>query len=111
MPGGLYVLVAAMGSSILVRNRNIFLRATFPLAVGVAAGWYILPVTMGNVSELVWRYEKKFPVVADTHLRVKERVTRFIETGVAHSQMGVGMLEDKIGAVREKTEDWVKKGK
>lgn len=111
MPGGLYVLVAAMGSSILVRNRNILLRATFPLAVGVAAGWYVIPVTMGNIGELAWKYEKKFPVVADTHLRINERVSRFIETGVAHSKMGVGMLEDKIGEVRGKTEDWVKKGK
>jgi len=111
MPGGLYVLVAAMGSSILVRNRNILLRATFPLAVGVAAGWYVLPVTMRNVSDLAWTYEQKFPVVADTHLRVRERVTRFVETGIAHSKMGVGMLEDKVGATREGLEDWVKKGK
>ncbi|KAE9961896.1 hypothetical protein BLS_001180 [Venturia inaequalis] len=111
MPGGLYVLVAAMGSSILVRNRNILLRSTFPLAVGVAAGWYVIPVTMGNIGDLAWRYEKKFPVVADTHLRVKESVSTFIQTGIAHSKMSVGMLEDKIGEVRGKTEDWVKKGK
>jgi MICOS complex subunit MIC26 len=111
MPGSLYVLVTAMGSSILVRNRNILLRATFPLAVGVAAGWYIIPITMRNVGDLAWTYEKKFPVVADTHLRVRERVTKFVETGIAHSKMGVGILEDKVGETREKVEDWVKKGK
>lgn len=66
---------------------------------------------MGNIADLAWSYEKKFPVVADTHLRIKERVSSFIETGIAHSKMSVGMLEDKIGEVRGKTEDWVKKGK
>jgi organizing structure protein 2 len=111
MPGLIYVLVSAMGSSIITRNRNILLRASVPLAVGIGAGYYFIPVTMGNVGELVWKYEKKYPVVADTHLRVKERVTRFVETGIAHTKMSVGMMEDKVGEVREGVENWVSKGK
>jgi len=110
MPGLLYVLVSAMGSSILVRNRNILLRASVPVAVGIGAGWYFIPITMRNVGDLVWKYEEKFPVVADTHLRVKERVTRFVETGVAHSKMGVGIVEEKVGEAREGVEKWVSKG-
>lgn len=81
-----------------------------PLTVGIGAGWYFIPVTMGNVSELVWKYEKRFPVVADTHLRVKERVGTFVETGIAHSKMSLGMVEDKVGEARGKVEGWVSKG-
>jgi organizing structure protein 2 len=111
IPGGIYVLIAAMGSSILVRNRNILLRASFPVAVGIGAGWALIPLTMRNVGDLAWTYEERFPVVADTHLRIKESVTRFVQTGVAHSKMGVGMVEDKLGEAREKVDDWVKKGR
>ena len=111
MPGLIYVLVSAMGSSILVRNRNILLRASFPVAVGIGAGYYFIPVTMGNVGDLVWKYESKYPALADTHIRVKERVTRFVETGIAHTKMSVGMMEDKVSEAREGVENWVSKGK
>jgi organizing structure protein 2 len=87
MPGALYTLIAAMGASVMVRNRNILLRATFPVAVGIGAGWYIIPHTMGNVADLLWEYEKRVPVVADAHLRAKDRAIKFYETGVAHSKM------------------------
>ena len=38
LPGLIYVLVATMAGSIVSRNRNILIRGTFPLAVGVTAG-------------------------------------------------------------------------
>jgi MICOS complex subunit MIC26 len=111
MPGAIYVLIAAMGSSILVRNRSILLRFSLPVAVGIGAGWAIIPVTMRNVGDLAWRYEQKFPAIADTHVRVKDRVTQFVQTSVAHSKMSAVMLEDKIREGREKVEEWVSKGK
>ncbi|KAF2400066.1 hypothetical protein EJ06DRAFT_582634 [Trichodelitschia bisporula] len=111
MPGAIYVAVAAMGSSIMVRNRNVLLRGVVPMLVGLGAGYVVLPNTMRNVGELVWRYEERFPAVAETHLAVKERVTRFVQTGVAHSQMGVQMFEGKVGEARERIEQWVSKGK
>jgi organizing structure protein 2 len=111
VPGLIYVLVSAMGSSILVRNRNILLRASVPFAVGIGAGYYFIPITMRNVGDLVWKYESKYPVLADTHTRVKDRVTRFVETGIAHTKMSVGIVEDKVGEVRENVENWVSKGK
>ena len=40
-PGGIYVLVATMAGSIVSRNRNILIRATFPAAVGVGTAWYL----------------------------------------------------------------------
>ncbi|KAF2001089.1 hypothetical protein P154DRAFT_464950, partial [Amniculicola lignicola CBS 123094] len=110
-PGALYILVASMAGSILTRNRNILLRASVPLVIGLGAANAVLPVTSKNVGELVWTYEKRFPAVADTHLRVRERVGRFVETGIAHSKMGVGMLEDKVGGFREGAEEWVRKGR
>lgn len=110
-PGALYVLVASMAGSILTRNRNILLRATVPAAIGIGAAYAVLPITTRNVGDLVWTYEQRYPVVADTHLRMKERVSRFLETGKAHAGMSLGMLEGKVGEVREGMEEWVKKGK
>lgn len=111
VPGILYVLVASMAGSIVTRNRNILLRTTIPAAIGVGAAYAVLPTTMANVGQLLWSYEERYPVLADTHLRTKERITRFWETGKAHSAMTVGMVQDKVGETREKLEDWVKKGK
>ncbi|EON67071.1 hypothetical protein W97_06188 [Coniosporium apollinis CBS 100218] len=111
VPGLLYVLVASMAGSIATRNRNIFLRAAVPVAVGIGTAYTVLPLTTRNVGDLVWQYEKRFPVVAENHIRVKERVGRFVETGIAHSQMSAAMLQDKVGGVRAAVEEWVKKGR
>lgn len=110
-PGALYVLVSSMAGSIITRNRNIFLRATIPAAIGVGAAYAILPITTKNVGDLVWTYEERYPGLADAHLKTKARMARFWETGKAHSAMTVGMLQDKVGETREKMEDWVKKGR
>jgi organizing structure protein 2 len=111
MPGAIYVLIAAMGSSILVRNRNFLVRWTVPFAVGIGTAWAIIPITTRNVGDLIWKYEERFPVVADTHTRVRDGVTNFVQTGIAHSKMGVAMLEEKVGDVRKSAEDWIRKGK
>lgn len=110
-PGAIYVLVAAMTGSIISRNRNIVLRGVTPLAIGIGAGWVVLPVTMRNISDLLWTYEEKFPVIADSHLRTRASIQRVWETGKAHSQMTVNMVEDKVGEARETVEGWVKKTK
>ncbi|KAF9731449.1 hypothetical protein PMIN06_000448 [Paraphaeosphaeria minitans] len=110
-PGVLYVLVASMAGSILTRNRNILLRATGPAAIGLGAAYAVLPLTMQNVGDLAWKYEKRYPVVADAHLRTKERLTSIWETGKAHSAMSVGMIQDKVAETRSNMEDWVKRGR
>lgn len=111
LPGGIYVLVAAMAGSIVSRNRNILLRFATPVVTGVTAAHYVVPRTTQNVGNLIWTYEEKYPVVRDNHLRIKEGVRHFIETGKAHSQMGLAMAEEKVSGVRESVEDWVKKGR
>lgn len=111
MPGTIYVLVAAMAGSILTRNRNILLRSTVPLAFGVGAGWTVLPVTMRNISDLSWKYEQRFPAVAETHVNIREGLRRGISFAKVHSQVGVQYVDDKVTDAREAVEGWVKQGK
>ncbi|KAI9745342.1 MAG: hypothetical protein M1818_001622 [Claussenomyces sp. TS43310] len=111
MPGSIYVLVAAMTGSIVSRNRNIVLRGLVPLAVGIGAGWVVLPITMRNVSDLLWTYEEKFPVVAEGHLRTRQSIVKAWDMARLHSQLAVNAVDDKVGEAREVVEEWVKKGK
>lgn len=111
VPGLLYVLVGCMTGQMVTRNRNILLRATIPAAFGLGVAYTVLPLTMRNVGDLAWSYEKKYPVLAENHMRIKERIERFIETGKAHSSMSLQMIEDKVGETRGKVEDWVRKGR
>lgn len=110
MPGGIYVIVSAMAGSIVARNRGIFLRAVTPLGFGTVAAWTLLPVTMRNVSDLIWEYEKKAPTVAEQHLKIRESAEHIWYTGLAHSAMARARMEEKIGQGREKLEEWVRKG-
>lgn len=111
MPGVVYVLVAAMAGSIASRNRNVVLRAAAPLALGLGAAWVVLPVTMGNVSELTWRYEQRFPAVAKAHTDVRQGIEKGWSFAKVHSQVGVDYVDDKVTNAREAVEGWVKKGK
>ncbi|KAK3671466.1 hypothetical protein LTR78_008744 [Recurvomyces mirabilis] len=111
LPGGIYVLVAAMAGSIISRNRNILIRFVTPIITGVTTANYVVPRTTQNVGNLVWDYEKRFPVVADNHVRISQGVRHFLETGKAHSQMGLAMAEERVQGVTEAVQDWVKKGR
>ncbi|CAG7555457.1 unnamed protein product [Fusarium equiseti] len=111
MPGAIYVLVAAMAGSIITRNRNIILRASLPLALGIGAGWTVIPVTMRNISDLTWKYEQRFPVVAQSHIRLRESIRNSASFAKAHSQVGVKYVDEKVTDAREAVEGWVQKGK
>ncbi|KAL6828615.1 apolipo protein O domain-containing protein [Trichoderma camerunense] len=111
MPGGIYVLVAAMAGSILTRNRSIVLRATLPFALGVGASWTVLPITMRNVSDLAWKYEQKFPAVAESHIKLREGIQKGIHFAKVHREVGVQYVDDKVTNVREAVENWVAQGK
>ncbi|KAI1266813.1 apolipo protein O-domain-containing protein [Xylariaceae sp. FL1019] len=111
MPGLVYVLVAGMAGSIISRNRNILLRASLPLALGIGAGWMVIPVTMTNVSDLLWTYEKRFPAIADAHVSTREGIQKAIHMTKLHADLGKVYVEDKVGEARDIVEDWVKKGK
>lgn len=111
MPGLVYVLVAAMAGSIVTRRSNILFRATVPAAFGVAMGWTAIPVTMTNVSDLAWKYEQRFPAVAEGHMRTREAWKNSISFARAHAQLGRQMVDDRVRSARETVEDWVSKGK
>jgi organizing structure protein 2 len=111
LPGAVYALVAAMGASIAVRGRGVVVRGAAPVVAGVVVAKALLPETCGNVERLVWRAEQKVPGLAEAHERAQERAERFVRTGLEHSRMGVQQLEDGVGNVRRKIEEWVSKGR
>lgn len=111
MPGLVYVLVAAMAGSIVTRRSNILLRAAVPAAFGVGMGWTVLPVTMGNVSDLAWRYEQRFPVVAQGHIQAREGLRKAASFATVHTKLGRDVVDEKVKGVRESVEEWVRKGK
>lgn len=111
MPGAIYVLVAAMAGSIVTRNRNILLRASAPLALGVGAGWVVIPITMRNTSDLIWKYEQRFPAVAESHIKFRETIEKTASFARAHKNVGVRYVDDKVTDAREVVEGWVKQGK
>ncbi|KAI1173852.1 apolipo protein O-domain-containing protein [Nemania sp. FL0916] len=111
MPGLVYVLVASMAGSIVARGRFILVRAALPVALGVGAGWVVLPVTMRNVSDLLWTYEERLPALADAHLRTSDGIRRAWHMTRVHAELGKTYVDDKIADARDLVEDWVKKGK
>lgn len=66
---------------------------------------------MQNVGDLVWQYEKRVPVVADTHLQIRslgqDAWRRVREGGAVVVQSADGAAAQARGAV----ESWVEKGK
>ncbi|KAK7719873.1 hypothetical protein SLS64_002054 [Diaporthe eres] len=111
MPGLVYVLVAAMAGSIVTRRSNILLRATVPVAFGVGMGWTAIPHTMRNTSDLAWKYEQRYPVVAQGHLQIKDGWRQGVSFARVHTQLGRDKLEEKVKGARETVEEWVRKGK
>ncbi|KAI1504412.1 apolipo protein O-domain-containing protein [Biscogniauxia marginata] len=111
MPGLVYVLVASMTGSIATRNRGLVLRASVPVALGIGAGWLVLPVTMGNVSSLLWTYERRFPALADAHLRTREGIERAWHFAKVHADVSRTYVDEKVTGARKKVEEWVKQGK
>lgn len=111
LPGAIYVLVATMAGSIVSRNRNILVRATFPLAVGITAGWMLIPVTMQNIADLSWEYEKRVPVVAETHTNVTRFAREAWRQTKVHAQAVTRWADETAGESREKVEGWIKNGK
>ncbi|KAL6241386.1 hypothetical protein RBB50_011650 [Rhinocladiella similis] len=111
LPGAIYVLVSTMAGSIVTRNRGIFVRATFPLAVGITAGWMLIPVTMRNTSDLIWEYEKRVPAISETHLQIRDAVQETWKQARTYAQGASRWADDTANETRKKVEDLVSKGK
>lgn len=111
MPGALYVLVAAMTGSIISRNRNILLRASVPLALGLGTAWIVLPVTTRNVGDLMWTYEERAPVIAENHMRIRGAVEEGWRQTRVRGEATRKWSDERIRESREAIEAWVRKGK
>ena len=110
MPGALYVLVAAMSGSIIVRNRNILYRATVPFGVGLGTAWVLLPITMRNIGNLTWKYEEKVPLLAENHLRIRGATTEGWKQIKIRGKQLRSWSDERVREGREAVEGWVKKG-
>ena len=110
MPGALYILVASMAGSIISRNRNVFLRATTPAAVGVGAAYLVLPHTMQNVGDLIWTFEEKSEVIAVNHLRIRGAAIEAVKQAKIRGEKTRAWSEGVIRGGRELLETWVRKG-
>jgi organizing structure protein 2 len=60
---------------------------------------------------LSWKYEKRFPAVAETHVNIREGIKKGVSFAKVHSQVGVQYVDDKVTDARETVEGWVKQGK
>ncbi|KAI1611533.1 apolipo protein O-domain-containing protein [Exophiala viscosa] len=111
LPGAIYVLVATLAGSIVSRNRNILIRASFPLAVGITAGWFLIPVTMENTSNLIWEYEKRVPAVAETHLQISSIAKDTYRQARGIAKEATHWADETANETRKRIEDVVSKGK
>lgn len=111
LPGAIYVLVATMAGSIISRNRGLFLRTTVPIAVGITAGWMLIPVTMQNIADLSWKYEKKVPFISETHATIRGFVVEGWRQTRDRSKAAARWADETAGESRKKVENWVEKGK
>ncbi len=112
LPGLCYVLVASMAGSIAARGRALPLRAAAPLAFGVGAAWLALPVTARNVSDLLWRFERRrAPAVADAHLAARAAAERAWAAARAAAGQGTAYVDGRVRGARDLVEDWVRQGK
>lgn len=74
MPSLLYVSVAALGGTILARNRNIFIRFVTSSALAIGASYYWLPKTTQNIATRLEKFEQKFPQLVEMHAKVNSTV-------------------------------------
>jgi len=111
LPGGIYVVVAAMAGSIISRNRNILLRSSVPVLVGIGAGWVVLPITTRNVGDLVWEYEKKAPVISENHLRIRGAAEKGWRQAKVHGAATARFVDEKVTQARETMEEWVRRAR
>ena len=99
-----------MAGSIVSRNRNILLRGSVPLAVGIGTAWIVLPYTTRNVADLVWTYEERAPVIAENHMRIRGAAEEGWRQAKIRAEITKRWSEEKVKDSREAIYGWVRKG-
>ena len=71
----------------------------------------VLPYTMRNVGDLVWRFEERVPVVAENHSRIR----RAAEEGWRQTRVSGEKVrrwsEERVKDGREVIQEWIRKGR
>lgn len=100
-PNILYVGVAALGGTILARNRNIVLRFLTSTTLAVGASYYLLPKTTQNVAAHLERLEKRYPQLIELHQQVNNTVNdarKQVDDTVAQLR---GVVDENTNKLRE----------
>lgn len=70
-----------------------------------------MPVTMHNIGELVWGWEKRVPAVADAHLRIKDGSMKAWDMTKVHGELSARWVDDKVVKARETVGGWISRGR
>ena len=81
------------------------------MAVGITAGWMLIPVTMNNIADLSWEYEKKVPAISNTHAQISGFTKEAWRQAKVHTKLATKWADETAGESRKKIENWVEKGK
>jgi len=100
-----------MAGGVISRNRILPIRFLTPVITGIAASWYFLPETTGNVSELAWKWEQKVPQVAETHVKIRDGVVEGWRYTAGTYHTARGYVHDSTAQARKTIEGWVKSSK
>ncbi|KAK6910003.1 hypothetical protein I203_104030 [Kwoniella mangroviensis CBS 8507] len=97
-PGLIYVLISGLSGSVLTRTRSLPIRFLAPPLFTLAAAPYFLPKTSHNIRKYISDLEdKNFPEFAARH-------DRFVNTGIAHTQMTYNRFKDATEDLKEWSE-------
>ena len=66
---------------------------------------------MANVGNLCWEYEKKVPLVADTHLQIRSVAMDAWRQARRQGVLAVEKADEATVKGREAVEGWVERGK
>ncbi|KAK9461502.1 apolipo protein O-domain-containing protein [Lipomyces oligophaga] len=101
LPGGIFVVIAALTGNIYARQRNILIRGVFaPVLFGGAAMAYFLPNTFQNFGELIWKFEVLVPQVANTHVFVKNMIIDAVDTAKLIAKDSSDAIEHFVSSSR-----------
>lgn len=71
----------------------------------------LIPVTMRNTGDLLWQYEKKVPVIADTHMTIRGAALEAYKQIRERTQGTVEWADKTAVDTRKKVENFVGEGR
>lgn len=75
------------------------------------SGWMLIPVTMRNTGDLIWEYERKAPVIAETHLTIRGAALEAYRVLRERSQGTIDWADKTAIDTRKKVENFVGEGR